>query len=409
MNNAPKNFKPEPFAYHEVVELDIVDLNNLGTGVGRIDGWVVMVPMALPNERVKARIYKNHKNFSEADLVEVITPSHDRIQPICPIYNDCGGCQYQHLTYEAQLNWKRKQVSDLMQRIGKIEFPVEPTHPSPLKYGYRSKLTPHYEKPKNGDMPVGFIMRGRRNTLVDVPQCPIASDTINAALPAERERIQALAPHLKRGGTLLLRDSDEGVCVDNRAMISQKVGKINYRFCAGEFFQNNPSVLPELIAYALDEAKAEGDDIKNLVDAYCGVGVFALAGSERFEQVLGVEISEKAIECAKENAQINNIKNCEFLAGKAQAIFKDASAKFNPQNTAVIIDPPRAGCDIAFIDQLCAFAPKRLVYVSCGPDTQARDIALLTERGYALKKLQPFDLFPQTRHIENVATLERLS
>lgn len=288
----PKNFTPTPFEYHQTVELEIDDLNNLGTGVGRIDGWVVMVPFALGGERVKARIYKNHKNFSEGDLLEVVRPSPDRVAPVCGLFGVCGGCQYQHLSYSAQLEWKRKQVKDLMKRIGGIDFEVSPTHPSPLQYGYRSKLTPHYERPRNGkDMPVGFIMQGRRNMLVDVPQCPIASKAINDALPAAREKIKKSNP--RRGGTLLLRDCAEGVCRDNNAIRTERIGDISYQFCAGEFFQNNPHILPELISYAIGEAKGT----ENLVDAYCGVGVFALAAAKDFRNVAGVEISRRRL-CA---------------------------------------------------------------------------------------------------------------
>lgn len=398
---APKKFIPEPFEYHQIVELEIDDLNNLGSGVGRIDGWVVMVPFALGGERVKARIFRNHKNYSDGDLVEIVRPSPDRVEPVCKLFGTCGGCQYQHLSYPAQLEWKRKQIKDLMQRIGGIDFPIEPTHPSPKQYGYRSKLTPHYERPQRGEMPIGFVMQGRRGRLVDVPYCPIASDSINAALPAARNEILAKASKLKRGGTILLRDCAEGVCTDNNATVTERVGNVSYQFCAGEFFQNNPFVLPELIEYAIDEAKGE----RNLVDAYCGVGVFALAAAKKFENVAGVEISSKAIICANANARINAAANCEFLIGKAETIFDDVAKKFNGAETSMIIDPPRAGCDELFLRQLVQFAPKKLVYVSCGPDTQARDLAFLTANGYKLIKLQPFDLFPQTRHIENVATL----
>jgi len=397
----PRNFIPTPFEYHQIVELDIDDLNNLGAGVGRIDGWVVMVPFALAGERVKASIFRNHKNYSEGDLVEVVRKSEERLEPVCKLFGKCGGCQYQHLSYEGQLQWKRKQVSDLMQRIGGINFEVSPTHPSPRQYGYRSKLTPHYERPQHGNMPVGFIMQGRRNTIVDVGYCPIASDTINAALPEARDAIVKKSAKLKRGGTLLLRDCIEGVTQDNNAIVTERVGNVTYQFCAGEFFQNNPYVLPELINYAIEQAQGN----KNLVDAYCGVGVFALAASKHFERVAGVEISSKAIVCANVNAKINLIKNCEFMIGKAESIFADVKTKFIGSDTSMIIDPPRAGCDTAFLEQLVEFAPSKLVYVSCGPDTQARDLAYLTQHGYKIERLQPFDLFPQTRHIENVATL----
>lgn len=406
MDSAPKNFNPSPFAYREEIELDIRDLNNMGAGIGRVGTWVVSVQTALPGERVRARVYKNHKNYSEADLVEIIEPSPDRVNPKCPLFHDCGGCQYQNLRYGAQLEWKRKQVGDLMRRIGKIPFPVEPTHPSPLQYGYRSKLTPHYGRPRGGRMPIGFVRRGRRSELVDVPQCPIASDSINRALSAEREKLLEISGTLRRGGTILLRDSEGGVCTDNNAVVSQKIGGARYKFCAGEFFQNNPAVLPDLVGYVLGEASDSGS-IKNLVDAYCGAGVFAVAASPVFERVAAVEISKKAVQCAVENAAENRAENCEFIPGSAETVFKEAGEKFEGETASVIIDPPRSGCDRPFIEQLCAFSPKRIVYVSCAPDTQARDIAALVERGYALKRLQPFDMFPQTRHIENVATLEK--
>ena len=174
VREAPRNFVPEPFAYHEVVELEVDDITNLGAGVGRVDGWVVMVPFALGGERVRARIFRNRKNFSEGDLLEVVRPSPERAAPKCPLFGTCGGCQYQHLEYSAQLEWKRKQVRDLMKRIGGIDCEPLPTRPSPMVYGYRSKLTPHYEKPRGEDFPIGFVKAGRRSELVDVPRCPIA-------------------------------------------------------------------------------------------------------------------------------------------------------------------------------------------------------------------------------------------
>lgn len=402
--SAPRNFVATPFEYHQEVELDIADVNNLGAGVGRIDGWVVIVKGALGGERVKASVYKNHKNFSEADLLEVLTASPQRVEPKCPLYGKCGGCQYQHLSYEGQLEWKRKQVVDIMQRIGGIQMDVQPTHPSPIQYGYRSKLTPHYDRPNHGEMPIGFILNGRRTTLIDVPQCPIASSTINDVLPAVRAKLIERSGKLRRGGTLLLRDCIEGVCTDNNAVVTEIVRGVSYQFCAGEFFQNNPHILPELIDYTI--AEAEGS--RFLVDAYCGVGVFAIAASGKFERVAGVEISSKAIVCANANAKINNKKNCQFLIGKAETIFDGIAKEFSGADASMIIDPPRSGCDEAFLKQLVAFSPKKLVYVSCAPDTQARDLAFLKENGYAVKKLQPFDLFPQTRHIENVATLEKI-
>ena len=165
---APKHFRPEPFAYHEVIELEIDSLSNLGAGVGRINrptsnpehegGWVVFVPFCLPGELVKARIWKNETSCSHADLIEVISASADRKKPRCPLFTTCGGCQYQHISYERQLKEKTQHVKELMQKLGDIEFPVALSHASPQVYNYRSKITPHYNRPdREGSQPIGFL------------------------------------------------------------------------------------------------------------------------------------------------------------------------------------------------------------------------------------------------------------
>jgi len=405
-NDVPKNFVPEPFDYHRELELTIENLTNLGMGVARHEGWVVMVPFVVPGEKVRARIYRNHANYSDADLMEVLEPSPDRVEPGCPLFMTCGGCQYQHLRYPRQLNHKTGQVEELMRRIAETDRGVEPAIGSPEVYHYRSKLTPHYNRPnKDGSQPIGFIRQGQRSRIVDVPQCPIATTAINEALPEAREaaRREGGRKRRKRGGTLLLRDVLEGVETDPQAVVSERVGELTFQFKAGEFFQNNPFILPEMVAHVAREASAGGE--RFLVDAYCGVGLFALSLAKSFEQVAGVEISEPAVRWAQANARINAIDNARFLIGKAEAIFK--GLKFPGDKTTVIIDPPRKGCDQSFRDQLMAFAPARIVYVSCDPSTQARDVKEFTAQGYAIRRIQPFDLFPHTRHIENVITLQR--
>ena len=400
----PKNFIPEPFGYQEEVELVIESLTNLGLGLGRVDGWVVMVPFVIPGERVRARVYRNFSNYSEADLAEVLEPSPDRVEPACGLYTVCGGCQYQHLAYPRQLAEKTRHVEELMQKLGGIEHPVELAHGSPQLYGYRSKITPHYNRPdKDGTQPIGFLRYGRRSQIVDVPQCPIATKAINDALPEAREkaRREGGKKRRQRGGTLLLRDVLEGVVTEPQAVVSERVGEISFQFKAGEFFQNNPFILPELVAHVAEEASAEG--ARFLVDAYCGVGLFALSTAGRFELVAGVEISEPAVRWAQANAEISRVKNARFVIGKAEAIFN--GLKFPAAETAVVIDPPRKGCDASFREQLLAFRPARLVYVSCDPATQARDLKDLVAGGYTITRIQPFDLFPHTRHIENVVSL----
>ena len=144
MLRKPRKFNPDPFEYHQELTLEIESLTNLGQGVARIDNWVVFTTFALPGETVRARVFRNSANYSEADLLEVVAPSTDRVEPRCPMFSQCGGCQYQNLSYKKQLEWKQRQVAELLQRMAGIDHPVDPVHPSPVTYGYRSKITPHF-------------------------------------------------------------------------------------------------------------------------------------------------------------------------------------------------------------------------------------------------------------------------
>lgn len=399
-------FNSHPFAYHQELELEITALTNLGVGLGRVDGWVVMVPFALPGERVRARVYRNHKNYSEADLAGVLTASPQRVAAPCPLFGRCGGCQYQEFAYDGQLAWKRRQVRELLQHMAGIEFEVEPVVPSPRDYGYRSKITPHFQAPHAPDFPIGFLRQGTRHDVVDVPQCLIATPAINARLAALRSeaRERAAAGGYERGATLLLREAGGAVSTDYDAEITEVVDldpPLRLRFLARDFFQNNPFILPAFIAHVRDEAAAPG--ARFLVDAYCGSGLFALGCARRFERVAGVEISPSSVGFARRNAADNGLANAEFHAADAAAIF--AAIDFPAAATAVIIDPPRRGCDEAFLRQLFAFGPARVVYVSCDPATQMRDLKLFAGAGYRLARVRPFDLFPQTRHLECVISL----
>jgi len=403
MNREPKGFVPTPYPYHHELELEISDITNLGVGIGRDDGWVVQVPHCWPGEKVRARIFRNHANYSQADLVEVTKPSADRIDPQCNLYGVCGGCQYQGVRYDAQLRWKREQVENSLVRLGGLSVPVSPVIPSPRPFGYRSKLTPHFQGGRQGkELTIGFLRQGSRKALVDVAQCPIATDAINQALPAAREELQN-APKRKRGGTLLLREVIEGVVTDPKQFVSERVGELIFHFKAGEFFQNNPYILPQLVDHVVAQAKAAENHL--LVDAYCGGGLFGLSAASQFEKVIGIEISREGFEGARTNARINRIENAEFFLGDAGSIFgeiRDFSG-----SAALVIDPPRRGCDPDFLRQAIEFSPQRIVYVSCEPVTQARDARFLVEAGYQAVLAQPFDLFPQTRHVENVLTLVR--
>ncbi len=404
----PKKFHPDPFTYHQEIELSIDSLTNLGVGVGRIEGWVVFVPFALPEDTVRARVYRNDKRHSEADLVEVLQPSPHRVEPSCELFGYCGGCQYQHLSYEQQLHWKRKQVADLLKHMVKLEIEVAPVIHTEQTFGYRSKITPHFQKPRDGVIEtIGFLQVGRRRAALELDHCPIAMDSLNERLTSLKADTRANAKRYKKGATILLRASDgpEKVITDTKNICNQRVGELNFRFPAGDFFQNNPFILEAFTGYVRDEATAE--ESKFLVDAYCGSGLFCLTAAHAFEQAMGVEVSGASIEWARNNAEANKITNATFIAGKSEALFPECP--FPGNETAMIVDPPRKGCDELFLNQLFAFGPKRVIYVSCNPATQMRDLNAFAQHGYQLTAMQPFDLFPQTRHLECVATLVRTS
>jgi tRNA/tmRNA/rRNA uracil-C5-methylase (TrmA/RlmC/RlmD family) len=261
-----KKFNDHPFPYHHELEMEVATLTNLGVGLGRVplatdgpdkssdgrspqdegapeienreskiknppSGWVIMVPFTLPGEKVRVRIYRNHKNFSEADLLAVLTPSPHRITPRCELFGRCGGCQYQHLTYGEQLKWKRQQVEEVLKFMAGVEFPVSPVIASPKEFGYRSKITPHFkawskEQGAGEPAPIGFLKQGSRFDLVDVPACDIATAEINAKLPEVRAktRQRLAAGEYKRDATLLLRHAQEGVITDYDAVIHEVIG-----------------------------------------------------------------------------------------------------------------------------------------------------------------------------------------
>ena len=406
-------------------------------------GWVVMVPNVIPGELIRCRVFRNYPKHSDADLLEVIEPSPHRVVPRCELAGICGGCQYQHVAVPEQRVWKRRQVSDLFQRLGKLtlgaDLPeVSPTMGTDEVYHYRSKITPHYDAPKENPIgileirKIGFKEKMSRR-IVDVPHCHIATESINARLTEVREVrfADAVLGRLKRpkkGATLLLRESDGGVITtDNNEYVTSTVGDIEFRYKAGNFFQNNPHVLPLMLDQVVEAAiqpNGRGEAMTHLIDCYCGSGLFCLGASSKFDTCVGIEVNDRAVEEATENAHRNGITNCKFVAASAEAIFKSNDAvevthtstgetrselvrEFPRDTTAVVIDPPRKGCSVEFLAQLNEFSPQRVVYMSCDPATQARDARIIADAGYDLVSVKPIDLFPQTRHIECLAVFER--
>ena len=407
----PKQFKATPFPHHHELELQIESLSNHGDGVARIDvpdqnltAWVIFIPFTIPGETVTARITSNKKNCSLAELVKVITPSPHRVTPPCRLFQKCGGCQYQHIDYSEQLRWKTRQVADLLKHLASISHPVNPAIASPKTYNYRSKLTPHFRKPYNGKISnIGFISKQGGREYLDITTCPIAMEEINTALPAIRKKTHSLAKQYKKDTTLLMRATEGRVETDPDGIICEQVGDLTFHFLASDFFQNNPSILPAFTRYAAQQAQSDTSQNHYLIDAYCGSGLFALSLAKHFKQVAGVEISETSTSWARQNARLNGIENADFISAKAEHIFSDIN--FPAEETTILIDPPRAGCSPEFLDQLFRFAPTRCVYISCEPATQMRDLQKFTAAGYQIQDIQPFDLFPQTRHLECIITL----
>lgn len=308
--------------------------------------------------------------------------------------------------------------------------------------------TPHYDAPVkkrdktiiDPDAPssleigaIGFKEKASRR-IVDVPYCHIATPAINNALEQIRhdKRAEAQEGRLKKpkkGATLLLRDADGIVETNHTKYVDTVVNGITFRFQAGNFFQNNPYMLPhmvDLVVNAATRLSASGAKMTHLIDCYCGSGLFALGSSSYFDVCVGIEVNSKAVEEAKSNAALNGIKNCDFVSASSEEIFKSKDPvkvgdvdednnngpllvkDFPRDNTVVVVDPPRKGCSEEFLEQLDAFRPARVVYMSCDPATQARDTAFLVTHGYTIVSIQPFDLFPQTRHIECLAVFDRV-
>ncbi|KAG8997363.1 tRNA(m5U54)methyltransferase [Tulasnella sp. 427] len=489
-----------PLEKGQVFEVVIDELSSNGEAIARVPStisatpWAILVPFALPGETVRIRVYANVRLHSLADLVEVVNPNgsiRDDGRVRCRYFGTCAGCQYQMLSYETQLQLKQRVVEKAYKNFSglppSLVPPILPTVASPKTYGYRTKITPHFDLPpvskrKESDdpnkLPIGFGEKGRRKVM-DIEECVIATPVLNQALPGIRGNVRNKLNTYKRGATLLLRDSfkkldiddssaplvepapipvsqaDVGVPVDVRAVeapatttvdedgtahvcitdykatVREHVGDTVFEFPAGSFFQNNNSVLLPLVLYVRNaiftSATSDAASLTHLVDTYCGSGLFAITLAPHFEHVAGVEISQESIASAKNNAALNNLppptiapssdirtKSLTFLAGKSETIFSSVS-HFPPQNTVIIIDPPRKGCDKLFLQQLVAFKPAKLVYVSCNVHTQARDLGMLAElmkevgdgkETYAIESLRGFDLFPQTAHVESVAVLK---
>lgn len=420
---------------------------------------IVRVPKTIPGDIVSIKIGRHFMYHADGELLKVenvrsrTTRRNDR-HVVCKHFDKCSGCQLQMLSNEDQLSYKQKMLRrayefyypELLNRFSEgFGYMVA----SPMQYSYRTKITPHYKLRSNVeplDTKIGFNDIKNPVGIVDVDYCPIASRAINQALPTlksqVRLRLEEVEIHkltekarvkAKISPTLLLRNSIridhntgefEEVCITNQKnVVTEKVNDLVFQFEANEFFQNNAAILPHVLDYIEYHIADSKIDFKYLVDTYCGSGFFGIALSklvtEKGGKIFGIEISERAIKYAKHNAKINGLyipDKIDFISGDSDLLFKNQQfidAQISGEDSVVIMDPSRKGSTESFMQQLLTFKPKMVVYISCNPFSQARDLATLnklqqdSDVRYRVKDIAGFDFFPQTKHVESVAILER--
>jgi 23S rRNA (uracil1939-C5)-methyltransferase len=347
-------------ASHRSIELDIHDVGFGGSGVGRFDGKIVFVPFTIDGERVEAELVESRKSFDRARVKSVIVQSSHRVSPPCPYFTLCGGCDYQHVRYQHQLELKRRQVVQLLERIGHItDVDVMPTAASDRQYAFRNRITVHASQGK-----IGFFAKNSRN-VVDIEQCAIAIPAVNEALKGLREAGLAEGKHRTLRGAGVPRT----------------------------FTQTNENVAEALLGFISTRLVGE-----TLIDAYCGAGFFGHAAAARLKAVIGIDWNEPAINAARASASPNET----YICGDVSETIETLLVGNQPQT--VILDPSAEGVDERVAHALTIYPPNRLIYVSCNPATLARDLARWRNT-FAILAVQPFDMFPQTAEIETVAVL----
>ncbi|MEX1013265.1 MAG: 23S rRNA (uracil(1939)-C(5))-methyltransferase RlmD [Waddliaceae bacterium] len=419
------------------MKIKITSVGSSGEGVGSLDGLKVFIEGALPGEIVDVELTEQKKNYAIGKLLSIETVSPFRQDPPCPFFDRCGGCHLQHVTYEGQLQLKRQRVIDALTRIGKFEDPkVDQTLPSPTAFHYRNKI----QLPVSKDLEIGLYARGTHE-IVPIDHCMIHCEAGEKVFKQVRPLIKIpgirnlyIRTSIKHEETLVTLVTDgtndmrglakEIIKIENVVGVMESVNKradnvilgntftllegkdhiveellgTSFKLSAPSFFQVNPLQAENLYQTAL--AFADIQPTHTVVDAYCGVGTLSLLAAKQAEKVIGIEVVPEAIENANQNALINDIQNCRFILNQTEKYIQRLK-----EIDVVFLNPPRKGCDPQVIDALETLKPKKIVYISCDPATLARDLKLLCEKGYAIAKIKPVDMFPQTMHVETVVEL----
>lgn len=378
--------------------------------MGRIDDLVVFVPFTVEGDHCEITITAVKKNYLKGHLEKILKPSLLRRAPLCPYYQVCGGCQYQHIDYDHQMTIKQKQVWETFERIGKIEAPdFKMVIPSPREYHYRGKADFQIQRSKRGNPSVGFIDTANR-MVVDIERCEIVDESINVKLSNLRWNLAVSNARLTEDRYALWSDPEGGITVTDPNNMHPP--KYIERFAKGKrfqvpyrgFFQTNTVLVDNLVDTVLAMCGLDGNE--TILDTYCGSGLFSIFLAPKAKQVFGIDNDGTAIHCAKINSRNERLDHVAFYRGDVGAVLKSTFDKIETTIDCVILDPPRTGCEKEVLNAVLALKPQKVVYISCNPATQARDSRYLIDGGFSLKSFQPLDMFPQTRHIEVVAVLE---
>jgi 23S rRNA (uracil1939-C5)-methyltransferase len=447
-----------PVRLDQELDLKIESLAFGGNGVARLNGFVVFVRRGLPGDTVRARVTKVKRNHAEA--LDVVEPGAPRVEAPCEHYPECGGCRFQDLAYEAQIEAKAEQVADALRRIGRLDDPpLEPIVPAESVFHYRNKLEYSFTRTPEGPA-LGFHRAGRWDEVLDVRRCWLTTDLGNAIREAVREwardnRLESYdqAEHTGFLRHLVVREgrntsqvmvqlvtapgkldvesfvgalerfsevrsihwsvNDRPAEVTNLPTqllhgddaIEEELCGLRFRVRPNAFLQTNTAMAERLYGLAREYAQLTGEE--SVYDLYCGIGTIGLTLAADALTVWGVEVSEESVACALENAELNGIANAAFYAGEVGEALDDLRERAGDPDVAVV-DPPRAGLSGKALRRLARLEPKRIVYVSCNPTTLAGDAKRLREEyGYELVRARPVDMFPHTPHVETVALLTR--
>ncbi len=408
------------------IELTLTSPSNGPDAIGRYEGRAIFVPFAIPGETARVEIVEEKPTFARARLLEVLSPSPDRVMPACKHFGTCGGCHFQHMRYEAQLRWKRQIVADQLARIGGLESPnVLEAIPSPAPFHYRNHV--QFSQTDSGQLGFVSVEFAREASVVPISECHIARPEIMelfGEIDIEKLDVDRIGVRVGADGeTMLIFESDSGEPPDVELDLPISVAAVNkdgealtliggdyliyevlgrpFRVSPGSFFQVNTAQAETLVKLVLEALNLQGGE--TVLDLYSGVGLFSAFIAPKVNRLVGVESFPPAVRDAEAN--LDEFDNVELYESPVELAL-DHLVTLSPCHR-VILDPPRAGCDKQVIQHLITLAAPRLVYVSCDPATLARDAKRLIAGGYQLVSAQPLDMFPQTHHIETVAIFER--